>query len=498
MIFSNTKLFFTSCLLLIMGNGKAQNINDYFQKIRKNEAELTAFISQMPKGGDLHNHYTGAVYGETYVNWLIQADCCIDSLTLETAWPSANGACPSKAFVKFSYLQSTMKSAAFEILKTNLVRLWSTKEYDQVHTDAREEHFFATFGNFSNASGLNYDTGLKELKNRAKAENVSYIETMLTNIRLQKPDKRVDIIDNPDTVKFYITKLTGLGQTRDQSALQQVLRSLYTSIINKLPVSNTAASANNFVDSLHSNFIGEDPAFTMRYLAFITRTGDPLVTFMNMIAAFETVKRSTTGNIAGLNIVAPEDNPVSMRDYWLHMQMFAFCHAHYPDVNYSMHAGELTESVVQPEQLTWHIAAAVYDAGAKRIGHGVDIAYEKNNYELLRYMSSKKIPVEINLLSNEFILGVKDDKHPVLLYKHFNVPIIISTDDPGVSRTSLTEQYVLLAKRYEEITYTDIKSYVYNSIVYSFIKDPKLKEKLLKDLDQRFLLFENYILSNKP
>lgn len=197
--------------------------------------------------------------------------------------------------------------------------------------------------------------------------------------------------------------------------------------------------------------------------------------------------------------IAPEDNPVSMRDYWLHMQFFAFCHlAVDPSVKYSMHAGELTESVVQPEDLAWHISSAVYDAGANRIGHGVDLAYEKNNYTLLKYMSSKKIPVEINLLSNEFILGVKDDKHPVLLYKHFNVPIIISTDDPGVSRTSLTEQYVLLAKRYDEITYQDIKNYVYNSITYSFINDPSLKEKIRADLDKRFKVFEEYILANKP
>jgi len=28
---------------------------------------LTAFLEQMPKGGDLHNHLTGAVYAETYI-----------------------------------------------------------------------------------------------------------------------------------------------------------------------------------------------------------------------------------------------------------------------------------------------------------------------------------------------------------------------------------------------------------------------------------------------
>jgi adenosine deaminase len=37
---------------------------------------------------------------------------------------------------------------------------------------------------------------------------------------------------------------------------------------------------------------------------------------------------------------------------------------------------ELTLGLVQPEDLTSHINDAVYTAGANRIGHGVDMAYE--------------------------------------------------------------------------------------------------------------------------
>ena len=151
--------------------------------------------------------------------------------------------------------------------------------------------------------------------------------------------------------------------------------------------------------------------------------------------------------------------------------------------------------LVQPEELTWHINAAVYTAGANRIGHGVDMAYEQNSYNLLRYMAKKTIPIEINLVSNEFILKVKENRHPLTLYKEFGVPIVISTDDAGILRTNMTEQYVLLAKRYKDITYTDIKQFVYNSINYSFIKDTSVKKQLLKNLDSRFKTFEsNYPL----
>ena len=101
-----------------------------------------------------------------------------------------------------------------------------------------------------------------------------------------------------------------------------------------------------------------------------------------------------------------------------------------------------------------------------------------------------KIAIEINLTSNEFILKVKENRHPFTLYKEFGVPIVISTDDAGILRTNLTEQYVLLAKRYPQVSYKDIKEYVYNSIRFSFIEESKVKEQVLDDLDYRFKKFE--------
>jgi adenosine deaminase/adenosine deaminase CECR1 len=87
-------------------------------------------------------------------------------------------------------------------------------------------------------------------------------------------------------------------------------------------------------------------------------------------------------------------------------------------------------------------------------------------------------------------LKVKENRHPITLYKEFGVPIVISTDDAGILRTNMTEQYVLLAKRYKDISYSDIKQFVYNSINYSFIKEESVKESLVDDLDIRFQNFE--------
>jgi hypothetical protein len=47
------------------------------------------------------------------------------------------------------------------------------------------------------------------------------------------------------------------------------------------------------------------------------------------------------------------------------------------------------------------------------------IYYESKSYELLRYMAKNKVAIEINLVSNEFILKVKENRHPISLYRAF-------------------------------------------------------------------------------
>ena len=470
------KKILTAVFLFIVLLSHAQSINDYFQKIRNNQAELTAFISQMPKGGDLHNHYSGAIYAETYFNWAVKNDFWLNTETLQVSSDENKG----NEWTNFSALA---KAGQLNTYREKLLQLWSMKNYNG---NDGEQHFFATFGLFSPLSNINYSEGLAELKQRAITENVSYLEVMFSRVDFSK--------QNIDSTNEYNSMLEDIQAHKDSVKLKQVLDRLYNKVM-RLPVEDSVNSFTHLLDSLHYNTHIDDDKFTMRYQTYIIRTQNPVTTFKNLVVSFKAAKKDSL--IVGVNIVAPEDDPVSMRDYWLHMQMFAYCHQKNSSIKYSMHAGEITQGYVQPEELTWHISEAVYKAGAQRIGHGIDIAYENNNYKLLNYMNKNHVAVEINLSSNEYILGVKNDAHPLLLYNRFHVPIVISTDDAAINRSSLTEQYILLAARYKEMSYADIKNFVYNSITYSFL-DKQKKEALKKDLDERFKTFEQYILVNQP
>lgn len=84
-----------------------------------------------------------------------------------------------------------------------------------------------------------------------------------------------------------------------------------------------------------------------------------------------------------------------------------------------------------------------------------------------------------------------------MLYHNAGVPIIISTDDPGILRTSLTEQYTLAALRYG-FSYNEIKQFVYNSIKYAFLTETD-KDALNTKLDNLFIEFEeDYLITYQP
>lgn len=471
------------CLLLILVFGTAMTAlsaqitaekftSDYLNSIRDNRALLTAFFQQMPKGGDLHHHFSGSVYAETYFDFVVNSDYWVNVKTLAIfdKLPSAN-----PDIRKFSEIKA---AGGLNEIRYHLLRYWSVKDYF-AGDEASDKHFFDAFDKFDLASKGVPKEGLLEIKQRAKAENVQYIECMYRSAK-----HGLDISD----LKPYAVVLDSLQRQKNSSSLAIVFDSLYAQFMRK-GIEGKVQDYTQGIEKVHRELMLDDNAFTMRFQGYVTRVLEDQVTlFGNLVASFLSAERSNL--IVGVNIVAPEDNPSSMRNYWLHMQMFKWCKQHFPKVKFSMHAGELTLGLVKPEDLNWHINAAVLEAGTNRIGHGVDLAHEAQVYDLLKVMQTQQIAVEINLVSNEFILNVKDDRHPITLYRNAKVPMVISTDDAGILRTNLTEQFVLLANRYKNITYTEIKQFIYNSIKFSFIKEEQLKLKLLNGLQRQIAAFE--------
>jgi adenosine deaminase len=99
--------------------------------------------------------------------------------------------------------------------------------------------------------------------------------------------------------------------------------------------------------------------------------------------------------------------------------------------------------------------------------------YEDNAQALLKEMAQKHVMVEINLSSNEAILGVKGADHPFPLYRAAHVPVALSTDDEGVSRIDITHEYVRAALDYH-LTYADLKQLARTGMEHDFLPGDSL------------------------
>jgi adenosine deaminase len=137
----------------------------------------------------------------------------------------------------------------------------------------------------------------------------------------------------------------------------------------------------------------------------------------------------------------------------------------------SLHAGELTDGLVPPGALRFHIRQSVEIGHAQRIGHGVSIMSEDDPVGLLREMAARHVLVEVALTSNDVILGVRGPRHPLTTYLEYGVPVALVTDDAGVSRSSHTLEFVKAVEDHG-LDYRTLKRMVRNSIEYAFVDAP--------------------------
>jgi adenosine deaminase len=203
-----------------------------------------------------------------------------------------------------------------------------------------------------------------------------------------------------------------------------------------------------------------------RWLYQVLRGFPPEQVFAQTVLAFEVAKADKS--VVGLNFVMPEDGRLSMRDYHLQMRMLDYLHSVYPAVHIALHAGELRLGLVPPAGLAFHIREAIELGHAERIGHGADVLYEDHPSEILKELAERRIMVEINLTSNDVILGVKGADSPLAEYRAANVPVALSTDDEGVSRIDLTHEFVRGAEE-QNLTYADLKQMARTSLEHAFL-----------------------------
>ncbi|MFU8770545.1 MAG: adenosine deaminase family protein [Desulfotignum sp.] len=152
-------------------------------------------------------------------------------------------------------------------------------------------------------------------------------------------------------------------------------------------------------------------------------------------------------------------------------------------VQLTIHAGE-----DEPVENIWQ---AVYHLSADRIGHGLTLA---ENPDLMNRFIDRKIALELCPSSNFQIVGFQDPAlgrsgkiYPLKKYLTAGVKVTVNTDDPGISRTNLSREYLKAARMTENgLSLWEILQLIRNSYRASFAPH-KVKSGCLVRAENRIM-----------
>lgn len=402
------------------------------------------FFRRLPKGGDLHNHLSGAVSTEYLIELAAEDGLCVDTSTMTAvAPPCGPGTRPAA---------DARTDRAFH---DAIVRAWSMQDFPADGNG--HDHFFDTFGKFGEVTWRHRGKLLAQVANDIAAQNQFYLETMVTPASDGAKALAAEVGWDPDLARLH-QRLTAGGKL--------------DRLVTEARKESDDADA-EFRTAARCDTGSPEPAcrIPVRWISQVSRGSAPERVFTQMALGMRLAERDP--RFVAVNLVQPEDSETALRDYSLQMRMLRYLRSVYPEARVTLHAGELWPGLVKPEDLAFHIQEAVDVARADRIGHGVDLVHEDDWQRTARTMAARETAVEVPFTSNAQILGVRGDDHPFETYRAYGVPVVLATDDPGVSRIDISHEYRYAADTYD-LSYPELKDLARASLEYAFLPGASL------------------------
>jgi len=419
---------------------------DWFDDLKAagNAEDLYRMLYYMPKGGDLHNHLSGAAFPE----WLYDGALAekargyeyYTKLRIENCRDyGGNEFGPMPYYLMFRNIMAVQYEQLSDCEKSEYKRLedltddekaaWMNSiRLDKPH-EGRDE-FFQTHWQRMFAIIWNPWLQAEMLYKNMKAfgeEGVTYLELQVPVAGFQRPDgtlmppietvnilrerlKQKDAIDTGVTVRFQIAILRFLPNAED------ALRRVYQ---------------------------------------FVYENSDIFV---------------------AVNMVGREDNDKGYPARFL--PTMREMRRQYSGVNLSIHAGEVDE----PNS---HVKDTLL-LGADRIGHGLNLITDDDTMRLMRH---GPYLVEINLISNLMLHYIDDyTQHPFPEYLRTGIPVALSTDDRGMWDSTMTDEFFVAVTEFN-LSWDEVKQLSRNSLAHAFVT-PDLKQELLAKYDSDISRFE--------
>ncbi|WP_454786029.1 adenosine deaminase family protein [Legionella sp. WA2024007413] len=437
------------------------NIQFYFDQIKHDPNALYAFFKSMPKGGELHYHLAGGAYPEVMLQLAAKDSYCLNT----TNWNVSKTSSACNGI-------DTKDLLNHPELYAKTVKSWSMKDFVP-GKESGHDHFFNSFYKFIPIVADHQPELVAAVLQTAAQQNEQYMELMI-------------LPDNAHSSSFG-------DMLKDTTSFNQKRKRLLENQDFQNNINYTVVESNRILQQTRQELDCErNPGkkacqIKVKFLYYSLREQSLDNLFAQTLNAFEAVTQSikSNGALVGVNLVQPEDGIISLRDFRKQMQIYQYLHELYPQVNIALHAGELNQELVAPDDLDSHIHDSLFTGQAQRIGHGVDIAHENNVQKTLGFMAKHHKAVEINLISNLKILKISGRNHPLNFYLQNHVPVVLSTDDEGILRTNLTQQYVEAVLKHD-LNYQTLKQINRNALTYAFVSG----ESIWSDADKGLLVHD--------
>ncbi|MFK8051785.1 MAG: adenosine deaminase [Woeseiaceae bacterium] len=432
-------MFLISFLSLMQA---AQADDHWFEALKQSgdDQALYRVLHAMPKGGDLHNHNSGSVYPEWWLEHAIQAQAdgylyytkvaienCREYARRDDQYLLMFRTIDQQEFKELSDCEKTEYSRIDALTDVQRTAWQSSLKIDQA-TEGREE-FFGKHWQRLNALLFNPRIRADNLARNVIAlgeEGAIYAEIQVAALEARQADG--SLVPEDEMIDIFRERLL----QRDVVASGMTVRL-------QLPV-----------------------------LRFTPGAIDELKTLYGLAARHPDI-------VAAINFVGREDNDKGYPKRFL-PALRELRRQH--DVPLAIHGGEVDE----PNQ---HVRDTLL-LGANRIGHGLNLITDEDTMLAMRH---GPYLVETNLISNLLLEYVDDlSDHPFPEYLRGDVPVALSTDDRGMWDSTLTDEFYVAVKTFN-LTWPELKRLHQNSITHAFIADDT-KSRLLARHEQQISKFE--------
>jgi adenosine deaminase CECR1 len=429
-------------LLALCSSARAADFGPRFDEIVADAtpAQLYAFLYDMPKGGDLHNHASGANRSE----WVYAV--CTD--------PARNG---GETFYTCAHFAGTADDAD----PATHYRTIRSKAYEALGAAAKPE--FVALGSLTAAEKAAWLASMRlDGTGDGRTEFFSHIWPRIGQLNECLPVATELLVENmkafgAEHVAYLETQFVAEGMVdNDGSAIPD--EEAVAFVKNRLAQPDAVATG-----------------VTVRFLRTILRFAPDAEARLAQAYGFADTHRDLW---VGLNMAGIEENPRGSPTRFL--ATFRSLRSRYPTLALSLHAGEMdgADSHVRDTLLL----------GASRIGHGVNLIKDPDTLLLLQ--QTRRVLVEINLISNRLLGYVPDlSKHPFPEYLRTGVPVCLNTDDRGMWDSNLTDEYYTAVTLFH-LSWAEILQMGRDSLAHSFVQ-PAEKERLLAAYDRRIADFES-------